>query len=235
MPASKLASAVTAVDWNKNVANFAGDIPTLERIAQRNLRLATWSRQFELIDIGNPALTFIREMQVCGHLVAVNTSLSVYKSAASSMRSMLETALYYTYFRLHPAELTTLVNNPKYFVSKNDVVEYHNLHTVDFSKLQVKIGFVSRLNPWYSMISAIVHGQIPGQWNQKVEISKMTFDSALQSTVVDAFCDAEELVHKLFLCTVGREMWEYFSSSAKKSLLAGMSGEIRKEFGLDFG
>lgn len=233
MPATKLINALKSINWEKNVNAFTKDKNATEKIAAANLRLAIWSKQLETIEKGNAALCFIREMQISGHLVATSTALGVYKSAAGAMRSMLETAMYYTYFRSHTYALSTLLQNPKWYISKTDVLEFHNLHTPNFGFLQAKFGLIAKLNPWYSNISAIVHGQVPGQWNNQSGLADIEHDKLLQDLVIQNFCEGEEIVHHLFLCTVGREIWDSVSSTAKKSLSSGISGDLKNHLGID--
>ncbi|MCK4826505.1 hypothetical protein KA005_62765, partial [bacterium] len=140
MEPTKLQKALNAVDWNANVNEFLTNRSLTEAIAQYNLRLAIWSKQLENADKGNPALSFIREMQVAGHYVAILVSLALYKPAAAATRNVLETALYYTYFRTHLSELTTLVRNEDYFIHKSDIIEYHKLHTPNFKEFQSCFG-----------------------------------------------------------------------------------------------
>jgi len=40
MPHAKLGAALTAVNWNDNVASFLTDVTTTKAIAKRNLRVA---------------------------------------------------------------------------------------------------------------------------------------------------------------------------------------------------
>ena len=233
MPISKLEEALTAIDWQKNVVDFCADIGALDAFERCNLRLAVWSRQFETADHGNPAIAFIREMQVSGHFVPALTALSFYKPAAASMRTVVESALYYTYFRDHPIELATLVRNADFFLAKKDVLEFHALHTPNFKQLQTKLGVVARLNAWYSRISAIIHGQIPGGWVRQKALKDTGHDAGMILEVANTFCEAEDIVHRLFLCTTGQSLWNDFSSPAKKALLKGLPADAKTELGLD--
>lgn len=146
MKAHPLANALASVDWNQNSATFLGEGARLERVHASNLRLAIWSKQFEVADAGNPALCFIRAMQLDGYDCTLLVSLALYKPAAGSMRAMVESALYYSYFRSHPMELATLVRNADFYVQKADVIEHHGKHTPGFKEAQKTLGFVSRLN-----------------------------------------------------------------------------------------
>ena len=89
-----LAKALTSIEWSANVASFCTNTVATDRIAAINLRLAIWSKQFENTDGMNPAICFIREMQISGHLVATSTALAAYKSSAAAMRTIVESALY---------------------------------------------------------------------------------------------------------------------------------------------
>jgi hypothetical protein len=233
MPRAKLEAALSGVDWNSNVAVFLKDTANSEIIARANMRLAIWSRQLENTDVGNPALSFIREMQVAGHHVPALTSLALYKPAAASMRIVFETALYYTYFRKHPSELATLVRDKSYFVTKSEIIDYHKLHTPDFKVLEQCFGLVGRIEEWYGFVSSLIHGQIPGHWNTHIDFTKLKHVNSIIPAVTKAFQDGEEIVHYLFLCTVGRELWDGFSSPAKKQLLSGIAGDRKAALGLD--
>lgn len=233
MVQNKLHKALSSVDWNANVSEFVKDHAASEAVSVCNMRLALWSKQFEIVDKDNPALSFIREMQVAGHHVSALTSLSLYKPAASAMRTVLETALYYTYFRTHPAELSTLVRDSKYFLYKKELIDYHMVHTPQFTQLQEMFGLNSRLSEWYSKVSSIIHGQIPGIWVAQKSLTNTKHVRKTLSIVVKYFTEVVDIVSHLFLCTAGRELWKDFSSSAKRQLLSGIHGNIKAELGLD--
>jgi hypothetical protein len=233
MPHDKLKAALTAVDWNKNVATFLSDEATIKEVANRNLRIAIWAKQIEIADQGNPAICFVREMQIAGQHVAALMGLALYKPAAASMRNMLEAGLYYTYFRTHSSELATLVRGTEYYIDKRGILEYHKTHTLSFIDHQRKLGLVSRLEDWYSRVSSVIHGQIPGTWIEHKSIAEISPIKTAQALVHSEFKEGEEVLHRLLLCTVGKSLWDAFSSSAKKELLKGLSGELKAELGLD--
>lgn len=229
-----LADALKAVDWAGNVAQYCTDAVAVARMEAAGLRLAVWSKQFEAIEGKEvPAICFIREMQTAGHLAAAASALGVYKLAASGMRTVVETALYYSYFRVHPVELATLLRDEKWFISKQDIVDYHVAHTAGFSELQKKFPLSAILNPWYSKMSAVIHGQVPGAWHTQKGISDIKSNPALSTEVAEQFEECVKIVDHLFLLTVGRELWTFFSSTAKKGLLHGVPGDIKTLLGLD--
>jgi chromosome partitioning protein len=45
--------------------------------------------------------------------------------------------------------------------------------------------------------------------------------------------DVVFIAHRVFLCTVGQQLWDSFSSDAKKKLLAGVHGDEKKILKLD--
>lgn len=52
-------------------------------------------------------------------------------------------------------------------------------------------------------------------------------------SVANTFKEGEKIVHHLFLCTAGRELWDEFSAPYKKQLLKGLSGSIKSTLELD--
>jgi hypothetical protein len=233
MPVTKLEVALTAVDWKNNIAALVKDTQSAERMASANVQLAIWSRQFETTDRGNPALCFVREMQVAGQHVAVLVALSLYKPAAGCMRSMLESALYYSYFRTHPSELETLARSTGYYPEKKEILEFHKEHTLNFSELQQKLGAISRLESWYSRVSSLVHGHIPGKWIDHKSVAEIKPIKATQDLAITTFVEGTEIVRRFFLCTTAQQLWDGFSSEAKKHLLAGLHGDDKKALKLD--
>ena len=228
-----LRNALCAVDWNSLVLHFLGypDLPV--GVTQSAARIALWSRQLENAESGNPAISFVREMQSAGHDAVTLASLALYKPSAASTRTVVEDALYYTYFRTHPSELTTLVRDPNYFISKTEIIEYHRTHTPNFAKYQACFDLVAQLNKWYSHISSIVHGQIPGVWTTHKSISETKHVMTNLEAAVAQFQQAEGIVHHLFLCTVGVELWDTFSPEAKSKLIAGIPGKTKATLGLE--
>lgn len=228
-----LLSILRSIPWEGNIASAYADVDVLQRVEAAIRRVALWSAQLEGADSGNPALSFIRETQVAAHLSAASIGLCVYKSAASSSRTMLETGLYYSYFRTHPIELSTLVRLDKFYVSKSEILEYHKVHTPHFYKLQEVFGLVSRLEKWYSYTSAIVHGQLPGEWNTYTELSGIHFSEETHKLAVNCFLQGEEILHTWMLCTIGKSMWSSFSPYAKEMLLKGISGDRKTALEFD--
>ena len=215
----KLISAASAVDWAQNISSFAKQSKLKEQAAKANYRIAVWAKQFETADSGNSALAFVREMQVQGHYASTLISLALYKPAASAMRAMFESALYYTYYRTHPLELNTLVRDRDYFLDKATILDFHKRHSVDFKTKQEAFGLLSRIKIWYGTQSAIIHGQLPGKWTTHKRLQCITFEENICKEAVTAFEEGEKLTHWLFLCTVDISLWYKFNKTAKDHLL----------------
>ena len=231
--AQSLINQLKSVDWADNVAKSVAVPDLVEAVSGGSLRLAVWARQLESIEKGNPALCFIREMQVAGYLVATSSALGVYKAAAASMRSVVETALYYSYFRNHSAELATLLRDDKWYISKDEILEHHATHTAGFVESQKILPIQQLLKPWYSKMSAVIHGQVPGAWLKHTTIKSTSFDPLLAQLVAENFSQAVEIVNRLFLATLAPELWDYFSGPAKKAITHGLHGDVKKALSLD--
>lgn len=228
-----LEQALSSIDWKDHISSFLGESALTESVAESIWRLAVWARQLEESDRDNPALAFVREMQTDAQYVPALAGLALYRPAATMIRGMVEAALYYTYFRTHSEELSTLLRDPKFFLFKSDVVDYHKCHSPDFSVLDQAVGLISKLDDLYKRLSAIAHGQIPGKWLAHTSLAGVKPTPELASDLVRTFVEAEEVVHYLFLCTVGQRLWPDFSSQAKAALLRGLSGDVKTALKLD--
>jgi hypothetical protein len=155
------------------------------------------------------------------------------QSGRGAMRTIAETALYYSYFRTHPSELATLIRDTDFFLSKAALIAYHKQHTPDFNDLQNRLGVISGLSKWYSTVSSVLHGQLPGTWVTHKSLAEIKFNKPTAGEAVKTFAEGEEFVHRFFHCTVGRELWGSVSTPAKQVLLAGLSGKLKTALGLD--
>ncbi|MCR8958564.1 hypothetical protein M0765_012760 [Variovorax sp. S2] len=180
MTVLQLKKALSSVDWNAGVLNFSNDANTMEKFDKGCARIAEWVRGLASADAGNPALAFLWSAQTAANTAVVSSSLSLYHAAAASIRNVVENGLYYSYFRSHPAELATLVRDKSFYISKADVIAFYRLHIPEFKSIQEKLGLQSRLENWYSDISAIVHGQLPGVWVHHVAIKDINPNQATQ-------------------------------------------------------
>lgn len=229
----KLKETIAAVNWDSNTQEVLSNNTKTVVIADCNYRLALWSNQIEKIDNGNPALPFIREMQASGFNASVLVSLALYKPAASAMRTILETALYYTYFRTHKCELATLVRDSSYYLHRSEIIDYHRLHTSGYSESENLFGLNNKMVTWYKKVSSLVHGQIPGGWVTYTSISDIKHATEVLDDVIATYVECITIVGQLLLCTVGKELWSSIDQAVKKELLHGVSGEIKFKLGFD--
>lgn len=231
MAATDLPSVLRAIRWDDNVDTFCKKPRAAARVEACLRRIAVWAKQLETADRENPALCFVREAQVQGHYVAALLAVALYKPAAGAMRALVENALYYSFFRSHPQELGTLVRDPVYFLQKSDIIEHHQKHTERFNELEQKLALVQHLNGWYKEISGIVHGQIPGKWVNHAELASLSHGKMLDEALT-RFEEAIDIVHKLFLATVARDLWHDFAKEARETLLHGLKGSVKQALGL---
>jgi hypothetical protein len=228
-----LPSVLKGIDWQANIDAAFADSALLAKIENALQRIAQWAAQLESVDHGNPALCFIREAQIAAHQCSALIGLCLYKAAATSARTMVETLLYYTYFRTHPSELTTLVRVEKYYVSKSEILEYHRMHTPKFMELQEIFGLLGNLEAWYSKVSAVIHGQIPGAWNAHSALREIGFSKDTHELAVECFVSGEVIFHQIMLCTCGKQIWAGFTPFAKTFLLKGIPGDKKTSLSLD--
>ena len=213
------------VDWSQNISQFSNDPNNATRLTRISRLIALWSVELEVADKGNLALSFIREAQAAGHYVGCLIPLALYKPAAASMRAIIDCVLQYSYFRQHPAELATLGRDSRFFMDKKEILEHHRLHTLNFGNKQQALGLNTRLDKWYSEMSAIIHGQVPGQWVTHKKLSDIAFDREICELGISKFEEAGEIFRRVLLCTVERSSWYCFTKESKREFLKGIKGE----------
>ncbi len=230
---SLLRTELLKVDWKSNIvaalsdANIAGKI---DLCAKRN---AIWLTQVISAEPGNPAKPFLVEVMALSQQAPALACCGYYRSAVSSARSIVESALYYTFFRSHPLELASLLRDQKYYISKGDVLDFHRQHTLNFNSYQARLDLISSLELWYQKVSAVTHSQIPGAFTGGINLSDIKFDNELFSQSMDMIFDAWEIVEALFFSTLSQELWRLFAPDAKDQLTKGMAGDTRAALGLD--
>jgi hypothetical protein len=214
-----LSSALAAVDWRDNIDFFVKSRSLVRRIAACNYRLAVWAKQYVSIDTLNPAVSFVHEMQQSGFHVAALAALALYRPAAAAIRTAVEAGLYYTYFRTHPAELATLARASGYFISKKELLDYHKNHSRGFIRNSRLLQQPSRFVTWYSQISSVIHGQLPGKWGQLTSLSAAKPNKEVLEELVLSFESGIDNLNDLFVLTAGRDLWAKFSPESKLFLL----------------
>lgn len=226
-----LGPLLQSVDWNKNMRDFAAQSEQMT-ILQNGCRLiSTWTHELLFYDRSNPANPFLQEMKASLFTVPICIGLGLNKPAAASLRTAVESALYFSYFSTHPSELTTLTRNKKYYTDKSKIIDYHNSHTARFQPMQETLGLLSMLNEWYGQISAIIHGQIPGIWSEK-SVASTKYDKKKAKHVVDEFNTAIKIINYWLIATVTLHTWEGLSSPARQQFLKGLKPSQKVKLGL---
>jgi len=228
---SFLERALKSVDWNKNCSDFINDENRSDRLLKGIKRVALWSSELQAVNVKNPALPFIREMHASAISVSAAIALGLHKAGAGNMCAIVESALYFSYFKDHHAELSTLVRDEKYYISRKFIIDYHKEHTIEFIKRQECFGFLSKLDRWYSNISAIVHGQIPGVWSSS-DIGGTIYSAERVEASVSEFEEATDLMHMIFLITCSGAQWDGISPASKAKFTKGLSGDQKAILGI---
>jgi hypothetical protein len=227
-----LCRALRAVDWGANIDALCNDAASATELDRLISRFSLWAGQLSAVELDNEAIRFIHEAQLHTHFTCALIALGLYKPAAASMRAFIECTLYYTYFRSHPAELATLVRDSNYYLQRAEIVEFHKTHTPHFVAKDKAVGLTARLSSWYSTVSAIVHGQVPGEWIASEDLRKSRQVPALTAKAVTKLGEAIAIADGLLFCTITEDMWTSFSVGAKRTLVRGMPGPTKVALGL---
>lgn len=231
-PHEHLRSALSSVPWKEHVEQLCQDADTLRALADSSLQFATWCRALESAEAGNVALPFLRSAQVEMQFVAALLALALYRPAAASMRSLAEGVLYYSYFRSHPLELRSLSAGTGFYIDKNEILEWHRVHTPQFQGRGSALDFTGPFREWYSRVSAVAHGQIPGTWGSQTSLADIKPDSSVLEAAVKEYCTGTMLVHRFLLMTVEMDVWTRFQTSERAVLLSGLSKAQQQQLGL---
>lgn len=218
-----LKATLNDIDWNSRTKAFLGNASDIDRLAEVLHRIAIWAKQVESTDQGNPALCFERMVQIESYHASALISLALYKPAAAAMRSMLESALYYIYFRTHPSELATLARDESYFIDKAEILEYIEAHVPAYEKKQACFDLTNKIKTWYKSISGLVHSQKPETWVSYTSLGTVVHQPQYLCEALKSFEDGENLVHQLYLVALA-DLWYGFDTEARKCLLRGLPG-----------
>lgn len=228
---SILRDTLDSIDWNSRSKSFLSTSTNLECVAKILHRTALWARQIESTDDANPALCFVRMVQIESYHACALISLSLYKPAAAAMRAMLESALYYIYFRTHPSELATLAQDDTYYIEKAEIIAYMERHVPDFKEKQKLFDLKRRIEKWYKTMSGLVHSQIPNSWVSYASLEQVNHNAKHLDDALNHFAEGDKLIHELYLVTLS-DLWTGFDMDARRLLLQGLSGTVKGTLGL---
>ncbi|MEQ8287050.1 hypothetical protein [Thalassospira sp.] len=218
----------SSIDWNNNIKEIVSDDDVCLKIYDSIKKYSDLCNELKESDESDFSHCFLNEMHFSAQNACILLALGLYKPAASSMRTALESCLYYTYFRTHPSELYTLSTSDKYFISKKEIIDHHKIHTPFFGSKQSLLNLSDKLDKWYSYTSRIIHGQIPKEWNTYSSIKNIEHDNTVLEQCLDKLQESQILCYHLILCTTDIEVWDAMSEHMKKNLLAGISLDKKK-------
>lgn len=230
---SLLGDELGKINWVENVNSSLLNADLLGKVDVSAHKNAVWISQVFSAEQGNPALAFLTETAALSQQAPALACCCYYRSAVSASRAIVESALYYTYFRNHQAELATLLRDQNFYISKSDVLDFHKIHTENFNTYQSRLNFISSLDKWYKKVSSVTHAQVPGNLSGNLNLADLSFDKTLFDESISIVLEAWEIVNRLFFSTLSQDLWRVFSPDAKITLLKGMSGDTRKELCLD--
>jgi len=228
-----LKASLSSLDPGARITEFVADASGVTAVASGCERLALWVNTIGSAESDNPSLPFLFEMQRSSHDVAALLASAFYVPAAAAMRSSCETAMYYSFFRSHAVELTTLATDPSYYISKKEILEFHKQHSPAYAKNAREFGFPGILNEWYSRVSAVVHGQLPGAWGRRTSLDKTEHDKKVLAVALRIFTEGVHIIDLFLLLTAGAELWGRFHHESKRVLLKGMPATKRALLGLE--
>lgn len=222
--ASRLTDALLQIDWEQVIQDTDASPGLTSRLDDAAGIVSMWAKQLVTIDRSNPALPFVYEFQASSHYSAALIALGLYRPAIFVARTMLESCLYYTYFRTHHEELDTLLRSNKYFVDKSSVIEYHKTHTRCFPSRAHELNTISNVNDWYREASVIAHGQVPGSKTLGGRSLKETsFDSTMAARSTEFFSNGASLLNHWILSTIPEKMWASVAMECRPRFLSGIS------------
>lgn len=218
---------INSIPWSDICASSRIDSDLFNKDGAAALhKLSNWCKQIENSYKDNDALPFIREAQVSSQDFFCLISLGLYKASASSLRTILESFLYFSYFKDHPVELKTLIRTNSYYITKQDIVSYHNIHTPKYITLARDTGLSSELEKSYAKISAIVHGQLPGAWHASSLLDKR-YSHELTQEAISEFTSIVKIINYLMLIIISDEDWNNTCHQVRDLLLKGISKDVK--------
>lgn len=223
MAGASLKDTLQSIDWPGNVSAFAAKSDALKSLDKGCRLVALWTDALIFQDFDNPTLPFLQEMKASCFYVPACLSLGLYKPAATLMRSFVENALYFSYFKDHHSELATLARNSSFFLDRTAIMAYHEIHTLGFKEKQAALNLASLLKEWYGTISAVIHGRVPGLWSAP-SLIETAFDDLKNDAALEAFDTAVRIVNYIFLSTTPHEIWEGIRPDTRARFLKGLKG-----------
>lgn len=228
-----LFEALEKPDWGSNVRTLLKEKQLIESLDAECKLLALWLLGFIKHDKNCKANAFAFQMVSSSQHAIALASLGLYTPAAGSLRGMLESALYFLYFRSHPIELDTLVRDVDFYLQKSDVLQFFIKHVPDFQTKQACFGLTSEITIWYKNVSSVIHAQIPGSWGGPRDLNSVSQDLDSAKNIAQFHSKATVIINQLFLVVIGSEIWGSLSIDSRKIFLKGISSQTKQVLKLD--
>lgn len=219
-----LKDTINSVDWNELRNQFTSSSELFLPAEKKFKLLAHWARGLETIYTDNRALPFLREAQISSQDFFCSCSLGLYKCSASSIRTVFESVLYFSYFKDHLKELDSVITRNLY-MSRSVLIEYHRNHTNSFDALYTDTKLKSDLEQIYKEASSIIHGQKPGTWHPTHILSERKFDPDICKEAVSLYCRTVDVINALLLCTLDYTEWTTINPNSRKIILSELNEE----------
>lgn len=226
-------TAISNPKWNENVQEFLKQESLIDSLDKECQLMARWVLELYKFDPKCTANAFVFQLLSSSQHVIALASLGLFTPAAGSLRGMVESALYFVYFRTHPTELSTLLRDKDFYVQKSDVLQYLNQHIPDYSIKQSALSLNADLNSWYKEVSSVIHAQIPGNWGGPKDLSSTKFNESHVKNVTSMHGKAASLINRLLLCTVAPDIWGQSSPENRKLFLKSLPAATKQILKLD--
>ncbi|EIA1590742.1 hypothetical protein ACP1UU_004483 [Vibrio alginolyticus] len=218
-------NAITSIDWNKIVSESMANKKQISVLESELEILQYWLRELINFHSKNRALPFLYEGHSSINDFSCAISLGLYKLSASSIRTILEAFLNFSYYKDHSVELTTLVKNNSFYLGKKDIIEYHKLHTLLFNERSEQLNTVDLLNKLYKEVSQIIHGQVPGKWNNCSKLDETSYQSEMLDATITMFSRLVKIINIFLISSLSDEEWNSLNVRSKSLFLKGLTSE----------
>lgn len=133
------------------------------------------------------------------------------------MRIAIDNVLAWTYYESHPVEFRTSMKNPSYWVTIEDIHQFHIRHSWDERIRIAELGVWSDIKGLYSELSAYVHGQNANTMSLLESFSSFTLDDQQLEDVVRIGARMDEAIAKL-LASLYQETFSQFPPDIQKEI-----------------
>ncbi|MFM5427192.1 hypothetical protein ACET8G_09975 [Aeromonas veronii] len=225
MSSAWVEGAMKSIDWNNIVSESMADNKQISKLEGELEILHFWLRELINFHSNNRALPFLYEAHSSINDFCCSISLGLYKLSASSIRTVLEAFLNFSYYKDHSVELTTLIKNNSFYLGKKDIIEYHKLHTLLFNERSEQLNTVDLLNKLYKEVSQIIHGQVPGKWCKCSKLNEVFYQNEMLDVTITMFSRLVKIINVFLISSLSDEEWNSLNIRSKSLFLKGFTRE----------